>query len=84
MADIAYDFFKQKLQLVRNEVIFRQDVKADYIYIVKKGTVLIYREEPITKKRFNHKIISGFKNKKIFSLGKIERGGIIGEECILK
>lgn len=82
-AKISYDFFKQKIKLVRNQIIFKQTDFVEYIYIVKKGSVLLYKEEDLLKKRYNHMLLSKLRGSKKFNLGVLGPGSIFGETSLL-
>lgn len=82
MAPISYDFFKQKTKLSSGSQIYKQDEKPDYVYVVKKGKILLYREEPVHKLRMKHSMFVGETKGKVFKLGIIESGGIFGEYCL--
>jgi len=83
LAPISYDFFKQRMNILKKTYIFKQGEKCDFIYIVKKGKVLLVKEEKVGKKRFEHTMILKHISPKIFKLGTIEKGGIFGEDSLI-
>lgn len=46
---IAYDFNKFEMRVPVKSIIYKQETDTDYVYVIEKGSVLIYREEKYEK-----------------------------------
>jgi CRP-like cAMP-binding protein len=79
---LSYDFNKFSLQVAAKSIVFRQESNVDYVYVVEKGSVLIYRSESVCQPKTELTISS--KQQKVHKLALLTRGGIFGMEDFFK
>jgi len=80
---LGYDFFRLKEKVSKGRVIFSQGDESDYIYVVKSGKVVLYRDQPIKSLRFQHDLLSPSIQSKRFNVAEIGEGEIFGDTWIL-
>lgn len=79
---LAYDFNKQSTIVSSKSLIFDQDSDIDYVYVVDRGSVMIYRLDADIVARADMTV--NCKANKVHKLALIDRGGLFGMEDLFR
>ena len=80
---LSYDFFRLKFQAKKNEIIFRQGDLTDFIYIIKRGRILLYREQTIKQKKFDHQLLETRNKKEDLKIVELGQGEFFGDTWLI-
>ena len=80
---LAYDFFKFETDYNAKEVIFLQGTRPEFVYILKKGEVIISRTEMMSTKDTKCELMVERKMTQNFDLAIIKEGEIFGDYFLL-
>jgi len=83
LSKLSYDLFKFEKHYMRKDTIFRQGMDSDFIYVIKKGRVLLFREERVIKKPFKHLVVTSRKAYHRLCIGMLGPGSVFGEDLVM-
>ena len=86
-AAISFDFFKQKIEVRKNTVLFRRGQVPDFVYIIFNGTVTLYWEDlriQDMSEKFEHRMLITRKERHQFDIAVLNEGAILGDLFFIK
>lgn len=80
---MSYDFFRLKFKAPKGAVIFKQGETVDFLYVVRKGKIGIFRSQKIEIKNFDHQLLKGTNSNESMKLASLGCGELFGDSWIV-